>query len=129
IDSRGRYVWGSLPRMDADPQFCALLSRGGAAADGYGYFEVELLDLESSEQSYVENTAILTTTLRDRHGNVLRLVDFAPRCAMHGRSFHPIMAVRQVVPVHGAPAIRIRMRPAADYGGSRPKITHGSNHL
>src|SRR5690606_12258125 len=116
IDSRGRYVWGSFPRMDGDPFFCALLGGADGEREGPGLFEVELLDCQSSVQRYIENTAILTTTLRDSSGNALRIVDFAPRYQFHGRSFHPAMVIRQLVPAEGTPAVRIRLRPAADYG-------------
>jgi pentatricopeptide repeat protein len=39
------------------------------------------------------------------------------------------MLVRHVVPVTGAPAVRVRLRPAADYGSRDPEVTHGSNHI
>ena len=129
IDARGRYVWGSFPRMDADPLFCALLGGADAERKDRGILEVEMLDFESATQSYVENTAILSTMLRDTHGNALRLVDFAPRYQLHGRSFHPVMALRQIVPAQGTPAVRIRVRPSAGYGSREPKIVHGSNHI
>ncbi len=128
VDSRGRFVWGSFPRMDSDPFFCSLLEPTGAAA-GSGCFDIELQDFAESEQSYVENTAILTTTLRDRNGGEIRIVDFAPRYNQYGRSFHPVMAIRKIVPVAGSPAIRIRLRPAAGYGARPADVTHGSSHM
>jgi len=129
LDSRGRYVWGSFPRMDSDPFFCTLLNGVDEKNAQCGFFEVELLDVQTIEQRYIHNTAILTTTLRDESGNALNLVDFAPRFEQHGRSFHPIMVVRQIVPIAGTPAIRIRLRPSANYGSRRPDMTHGSNHI
>lgn len=126
IDGRGRYVWGSFPRMDSDPFFCTLL---GGDRTTSGFFEAELLDCDSATQSYVHNTAILKTTLRDASGNALEIVDFAPRLQLHGRSFHPVMVIRQLIPLEGTPAVRIRLRPAADYAARAPKITHGSNHI
>lgn len=128
IDSVGRFVWGSFPRLDSDPFFCSLLEPAGGERE-HGFFEIELQGLAQSEQAYVENTAILTTTLTDDSGNAVRIVDFAPRYQLYGRSFHPIMVSRQIVPVAGSPAIRIRFRPAADYGSRRPDVSHGSNHI
>jgi GH15 family glucan-1,4-alpha-glucosidase len=128
VDQLGRFVWGSFPRMDSDPMFCSLLGPKAEGGD-IGCFEIELLNFVSAEQSYIENTAILTTTLRDSMGGVLRIVDFAPRYIQYGRSFHPIMVVRNIVPVAGSPAIRIRLRPAADYGARRADLAHGSNHI
>ena len=43
--------------------------------------------------------------------------------------FHPVMVVRNIVPLAGRPAVRLRMRPAAEYGASRPQIKQGSNHV
>jgi GH15 family glucan-1,4-alpha-glucosidase len=132
IDSRGRFVWGSFPRMDSDPIFCSLL--GGreertATPESGGFFDLEMLDFAAATQEYIDNTAILKTTLRDASGGELQIVDFAPRYRQYGRSFHPVMIVRNIVPVSGRPAIRLRMRPATDYGARRPEIKQGSNHV
>ena len=128
IDSQGRYVWGSFPRVDSDPFFCSLLKSNGAD-DQSGFFAIDLVDFQSSKQSYVDNTAILTTTLVDSSGGAVKITDYAPRYQHFGRSFHPIMVVRQITPISGAPALRIRLRPDADYGSRKPDISHGSNHI
>ncbi|HUF72110.1 MAG TPA: glycoside hydrolase family 15 protein [Gammaproteobacteria bacterium] len=128
VDKVGRYVWGCFPRYDSDPVFCSLLNSDDGG-DRFGFFDIELQDFARSEQAYVENTAILSTTLIDGTGGAVRIIDYAPRYSQYGRSFHPIMVIRQVVPVGGAPAIRIRLRPATDYGSRRPAVTHGSNHI
>ena len=128
VDRRGSYVWGSFPRIDSDPFFCSLL-KSKDATDQTGFFAIDLLDFQSSEQSYVDNTAILTTTLYDLGGGAVKITDYAPRYQRFGRSFHPIMVVRHIMPLSGAPAMRIRLRPAADYGSGKPDIAHGSNHI
>lgn len=128
IDRMGRFVWGSFPRMDADPLFCSLLNPKGSDR-AIGCFEIEMLNFASAEQSYVENTAILTTTLRDRNGGELKIVDFAPRYTHFGRSFHPVMVIRNIVPVSGSPAVRIRLRPAAGYGARESGVAYGSSHI
>ena len=128
IDKFGRYVWGCFPRYDSDPVFCSLLEAGGEEQQ-VGFFDIELQDLAKAEQRYVENTAILTTTLTDASGGAIRITDYAPRYNQYGRSYHPIMAVRHIAPVAGAPAIKIRLRPAAEYGSRAPEVTHGSNHI
>ncbi len=128
IDNRGRIVWGSFPRMDSDPSFCTLLNP--QASDGTpGCFEIELDGFARAEQSYVDNTAILTTTLHDQNGGAVKIVDFAPRFNQFGRSYHPVMIVRNIVPVSGSPAVRIRLRPAAGYGARHATRTHGSSHI
>jgi GH15 family glucan-1,4-alpha-glucosidase len=128
VDRLGRFVWGSFPRFDSDPLFCSLLS-GDRDRVEYGFFDIELIGLASSEQRYIENTAILTTTLRDASGGAVHITDFAPRYRQYGRSFHPVMVIRTVTPVAGSPAIRVRCRPAADYGASRAGLAQGSNHI
>jgi len=128
IDPVGRIVWGCFPRYDSDPMFCSLLNPE-AGGEAFGFFDVDLQNFAHAEQAYVENTAILSTVLTDKAGNSVRIIDYAPRYLQYGRSYHPIMIVRQIVPLKGAPALRIRLRPAADYGGRRPGVTHGSNHI
>ena len=86
IDGRGRYVWGSFPRMDSDPFFCTLL---GGDRTTSGFFEAELLDCDSATQSYVHNTAILKTTLRDSSGNALEIVESRRGCSSTGEAFTP----------------------------------------
>ena len=110
LDSRARIVWCCLPRFDSDPRFCALLNDH---QDGdWGFYDVELYDLRESQRGYRENSAILETTLIDSHGAAIRITDFAPRFKQFGRVFRPGMLVRQIVPLAGAPRIRIRLRPA-----------------
>lgn len=128
VDARGRYVWGCFPRFDSDPAFCSLL-RSDDEADQFGFFDVELQGFSHAEQTYVENTAILSTTLTDDAGGAVRIIDYAPRYVQYGRSYHPIMTIRHIVPVADAPALRIRLRPAVDYGSRRPIVKHGSNHI
>ena len=128
IDRQGRIAWSCLPRVDGDPVFCSLLN-GEVDGAGFGFFDFELDDFARSEQYYLHNTAVLVTTLFDSHGSAVEITDFAPRFKQHGRFYRPVMAVRQLRPVIGNPRIRIRLRPAVDYGARRPETTHGSNHI
>ena len=128
VDCNGRHVWTCWPRPDGDPLFCSLL--GGDAGDaGIGFYDVLLDGWLRSEQEYLPNTAILRTTLYDARGGIVQLDDFAPRFTQFGRMFRPVMLIRNIVPVSGRPIIRIRLRPAANYGAQRPRITHGSHHI
>ena len=126
IDSRGRIVWCCLPRVDGDPTFCRLLAgdRGDA-----GVFAVELDGFAGAEQRYLRHTAVLATTLRDRRGAAVEIVDFAPRFKQYGRTFRPLSLVRRLRPAAGAPRIAIRLRPAHSWGAGRPERTRGSNHI
>jgi GH15 family glucan-1,4-alpha-glucosidase len=127
IDRQARIVWSCLPRFDGDPVFCSLLD--GAEGHETGFFSIELEDFARSEQCYLHNTAIVVTTLYDSHGSAVEITDFAPRFKQLGRVYRPIMTVRRISPVIGNPRIRIRLRPAMDYGANQPEITHGSNHI
>jgi GH15 family glucan-1,4-alpha-glucosidase len=128
IDAQGTIVWSCMPRFDGDAVFCSLLREGQDDQD-FGFFAVELADFARAEQAYVEHTAILSTRLHDRHGNVLEIVDFAPRFNQFGRMFCPMTLVRQIHPLYGSPRIRIKLRPACDYGSRRPDVTSGSSHV
>ena len=129
LDAQGRVVWSCLPRFDSDPAFCALLRTEDGPQDRGGLFEVELADLERSEQSYIAHTPILKTRLYDRHGGGVEITDFAPRFRQFGRLFCPVMLLRQIRPIAGSPRIRVRIRPLCEYGARRPAITWGSNHV
>ena len=126
LDGHGRIVWCCVPAFDGDPTFCALLSPTGPEG---GDFAIELEDFESAEQHYLVNTAVLRTVLRDRHGGAIEITDFAPRWHQHERFYRPVMLLRRVRPLTGAPRVRVRLRPLADYGARQPETTWGSNHL
>ena len=127
IDRNARVVWYCLPRFDGDPIFHALL---GAPAERKedGVFSVEIDGQTSSEQAYIPSTAVLRTVLRSSHGAV-EIIDFAPRYESRGRPYRPQAIIRIVRPLEGSPRIRIRCRPAYNYGATPPTLTHGSNHI
>jgi GH15 family glucan-1,4-alpha-glucosidase len=126
VDRQGTIVWSCFPRLDADPVFHALL---GAGQPGDGAFAIELQDLSRCEQHYVENTAVLCTRLWDAHGQGIEIRDFAPRFAMKGRMYRPLMLVRRVSVLAGAPQVRIRLRPRFEWGRTPPRLTQGSHHV
>jgi GH15 family glucan-1,4-alpha-glucosidase len=128
IDNRATVVWSCLPQLDADPAFCRLLRKDDETGLP-GYFEIEITDYLRSEQAYIANTAILVTTLYDSNGGAVQITDFAPRYEDFGRIFTPMMLLRRIEPLRGAPRIRIRLKPARDYGARGCEFTHGSNHI
>lgn len=127
IDRQGRIVWCCLPRFDGDPIFHALLGAPAEAPD-VGVFAIEMDRLDSVSQRYVDNTAILKTTLRGETG-AIEITDFCPRFYTRDRAFRPQMLVRKIVPIEGNPRIRIRLRPRFDYGLRAPTLTYGSHHI
>lgn len=129
IDQQARMVWCCMPRFDGDPVFNSLLANNGDVDSAGGLFDVQVDGFSNSEQSYLDNTAVLSTKLSDDAGRTLEVVDFAPRFNQFGRRFRPMAMVRILRPVEGNPRIRIRLRPRFDYGATVPRCTHGSNHI
>ncbi|MCC6241933.1 MAG: glycoside hydrolase family 15 protein [Gemmatimonadaceae bacterium] len=128
INERGDVVWACLPRFDSEPVFSSLV-HDPPSEDGDGRFSIDIAELQSTEQAYVENTAVLVTRLTDRSGGVVEISDFAPRFEQFGRVFCPTMLIRQVRRIAGHPRIRIRVRPTFQYGEQTPLRTSGSHHV
>lgn len=130
VDRQARIVWSCMPRFDSDPVFCSLLSDISPDDDGArGLFEIGVDGLMRSSQDYLTNTAVLRTEIEDAHGNLLEVIDLAPRFNLFNRRFRPTAIVRIVRPLRGRPRVRIRLRPMFDYGATEPTVTHGSNHI
>ena len=130
IDRDGRHVWSCAPRFDSDPVFSSLLSgRDAAEDDSLGHWSVDLEGCAETRQAYLRNTPILRTELIDAAGSSLEIIDFAPRYRQQGRIYRPTALVRLIRPLHGAPVIRIRLRPVAQWGARLAERTSGSNHI
>ncbi|MGJ7505397.1 glycoside hydrolase family 15 protein [Variovorax sp. ZT5P49] len=126
IDARGRAVWCCLPRFDGDPVFNALLHPGEDA----GAWSIDIEDFAEAKQWYEPNTAVLRTQLFDSAGQGVEITDFAPRFYSRSRYFRPLMMVRRVRPIAGAPRIRVSLDPRFQWGASAPvEVTRGSNHI
>ncbi|MBI3513461.1 MAG: glycoside hydrolase family 15 protein [Proteobacteria bacterium] len=128
IDRRARFVWCCLPRFDGDPVFCSLLA-GQQDDDGGGFLDTEIDRCVASDQRYLVNTAILTTTLTDADGQSVRIVDFAPRFKRYERVFRPRMLIRRIEAPSGACRVRIRIRPRVEFGRALPRVQSGSHHI
>ena len=59
IERNGRISWSCLPSYDGDPMFCRLMDNGNGER---GFFDIRLDGYTHSEQNYVRNTAVLSTT-------------------------------------------------------------------
>lgn len=131
VDRRAQIVWSCFPRFDGDPVFSALLDSPPAQSEGdqRGVFAIDMVGMQTCEQAYLENTAVLVSTLTDSHGNVLEITDFVPRFKNFDRMFRPPMLIRRVRPVKGRPRIRVRLKPHFEWGSQQPTMTRGSNHL
>lgn len=132
IDRRARIVWGCFPRFDRDPVFCSLIDNeadDGDDAPEKGFFAIELVGMTRCEQSYLDNTAILSSVLSDDQGNAIEILDFAPRFERYERFFRPPQLVRRVRRVSGRPRIRVLIKPCLGIGEEPDEITRGSNHV
>lgn len=94
-----------------------------------GFFDIVLEDFARSEQRYLTNTAVLETKLFDLHGNVLKIIDFAPRFECNGRTHCPTQFVRMLFNEVGVPRICVKIHPVCNYGKTICKRTFGSNHI
>lgn len=128
VDRSARIVWSCFPRFDGDPVFCSLMTGADDPEHG-GEFAIEVVDARECNQRYEENTAILVSEIVDARGNVVEVVDFAPRFRHLGRIFRPPQLVRRIRPLRGRPRVRIRVRPRFEWGARTPEETRGSHHL
>ena len=128
IDRRASVAWACMPRFDGDPLFSGLLE-GGSPEEERSRFDIEIEGFDRSRQTYVENTPVLVTTLRDLEGRTLEVTDFAPRFTHYGRRHRPVALVRILRPLEGQPRIRIRVRPRFGDVRRAPEVTRGSNHV
>ncbi len=130
IDRQGRHIWCCAPRVDSDPVFAALLGdRDPESDEAPGLWALDVHHLTEASQEYLRNTPILRTQLVDAKGGALEIIDFAPRYLQHGRIYRPTAMIRIVRPLAGAPMVRIRLRPAADWGARPAERTSGSNNV
>ena len=129
INASGDVVWMCVPGFDGDPVFCSLLQAPPDGADAAGHFAIDLVDCVRSEQEYMLNTPVLVTRLFDRDGASVEITDVMPRFHQYGRVFNPMMLVRRITRIAGSPRIRIRLRPADQYGARPAAASTGSHHI
>ncbi len=119
-------AWLCWPRFDSSFVFGSLLDteRGGSFA---------LLPADGppaeTRQYYLENTNILCSDVTTADGSQYRVTDFAPRFPQYDRYYRPLMLIRKVEPLKGAPRIRVTCQPVADYGAQPLDPHRSSNHL
>jgi GH15 family glucan-1,4-alpha-glucosidase len=124
ISRMGDVVWLCWPRFDSSFVFGSLLDeeRGGR------YSIRPAGDQFTTTQSYLPNTNVLRTRF-EAHDGAFDILDFAPRFHQHDRYFRPTMLIRILVPLRGAPLVKVVCRPTWNYGAHGLKCSVGSNHL
>ncbi|MBV8496773.1 MAG: glycoside hydrolase family 15 protein [Gammaproteobacteria bacterium] len=128
VRADGSVPWCCWPRPDGDPIFCELLANR-PGDDAWGVYAIRLVDQKECTLSYCRNTAILQSIARDARGNAIRILTWCPRYMRQGRLFRPTMLIRRIEPISGRPAVVIRLRPAANYGGRAFTRFLGSHHV
>ena len=124
IDKDTNISWLCMPRFDSDFIFGGMLDRKKG-----GKFTVlpESGDYTST-QTYVENTNILETIVRNGSDSY-KVTDFAPRFKNYDRYYKPLMLIRKVEPISGSPKIRIECQPVTERGQIQLTPSQGSNHI
>lgn len=129
IDTKARVVWACFPRPDSAPVFSALLEPVCGGSQESGFFEITLNNLATLSQSYVRNTPILRTLLRDEDGNEAEIIDYCPRFRQYGRIYRPLSFVRLIRPLKGTPQLIVRLRPTVATGTAAATALPGSSHI
>src|SRR6185295_8869337 len=123
IERSGSVVWCCLPRFDAEPVFSRLLDH-----EQGGQFLIGPADGGMGKQRYLDNTNVVETVFRTDDGS-FRVIDFAPRFAVHERMFRPTQMIRIIEPLQGSPRVRIRCEPRLGWSTAAPAQTWGSHHV
>jgi GH15 family glucan-1,4-alpha-glucosidase len=124
IDTTANVVWQCLPRFDSSFIFGGLLDpvKGGRFSISPQSGE------ECTQQSYIENTNVLTTRFETEDG-AFEVIDCAPRFQRFDRYFKPLMMVRKIRRISGNPRVVVRCEPRGDYGEKTAEVSLASNHL
>jgi GH15 family glucan-1,4-alpha-glucosidase len=124
INTNANIVWMCWPQFDSSFIFGNLL-------DGQkgGQFSI-LPNTEhfKTSQHYIENTNILVTEFESSEGK-FRVTDFAPRFYQYDRYYKPLMLIRKIEPVSGAPRTKVSCKPMGQYGELIPEENQGSSHI
>jgi GH15 family glucan-1,4-alpha-glucosidase len=123
VERSGSVVWCCLPRFDSEPVFSRLLDD-----ELGGQFLIGPADGGMGSQRYLDNTNVVETTFKTEDGS-FRVIDFAPRFAVHERMFRPTQLIRIVEPLQGSPRVRIRCEPRLGWSKAAPAQTWGSHHV
>ncbi|MBV7530123.1 glycoside hydrolase family 15 protein [Chitinophaga sp. sic0106] len=115
--------WLCWPRMDSTFLFGGLLDKQKG-----GEFSILPEGHFTSHQYYMENTNILCTEITTNEGSY-RITDIAPRFVQYERFFKPLILIRKVEPLEGAPRIKVKCRPVCEYGSRELAPLRGSSHI
>ena len=117
-------AWMCWPRFDSSFIFGKMLDQ----EKGGDFCVAPSEGIKKSYQYYLENTNILCTEITSASGTY-RVTDFAPRFFQQDRYFKPLMLIRKIERLDGAPNLVVRCKPKGNYGEVTPEPSFGSNHI
>ncbi|WP_151086173.1 glycoside hydrolase family 15 protein [Hymenobacter baengnokdamensis] len=115
--------WLCWPRFDSSFVVGPLLDEQKG-----GEFSIRPATAFTSSQYYIQNTNVLCTEITTAEGSY-RVTDFAPRFLQYERYYKPLMLIRKVEPLTGAPRVRVACRPVGEYGQLELTRRRSSNHI
>lgn len=115
--------WLCWPRFDSSFVFGKMLDENKG-----GEFSILPVGEYTSSQFYLENTNVICTDITCETGKY-RITDFAPRFKQYDRFFKPLMLVRKLELMEGAPRVNVKCEPMAGYGARKLNSVRGSNHI
>ncbi len=124
IGTDSNIAWMCWPRFDSSFIFGNILDK----EKGGSFSILPESTIESSHQYYIENTNILCTEIKSKHGQY-RITDFAPRFKQYDRYFKPLMLIRKIEPIAGMPQVKITCDPKGAYGEKSATQYEASNHI
>ena len=102
--------WLCLPFFDSPSVFAKLLD-----ADRGGCFKIEGIDTKTVHQRYVDDTAILKTTVETAHGT-FEINDYMPRFTMGPDNYYcPSEIHRSLIVLAGQPRIQVHLCAMPNY--------------
>ncbi len=124
VDNKANVKWQCWPKFDSSFIFGSLLDE-----EKGGNFSISSEDKNATtRQYYIKNTNVLCTEFKSGEDS-FRVTDFAPRFEQFERNYRPLMLIRKIEPINGTPKIKVVCNPVGDYGGTKPEVQFGSNHL
>lgn len=124
INRDSNVAWMCWPRFDSSFIFGGMMD-----AELGGSFSIKPpTGIVGTQQHYVENTNVLRTEIESAEGRY-RITDFAPRFFQSDRYFKPLMFIRKIEPLEGAPKVIVTCDPRSDYGKVKPQHYYASNHI
>lgn len=117
--------WACFPRFDSPSVFARLLDE-----DKGGHFAIYPENPDyTSHQYYLTNTNILITEYTCPGEGSFCVVDFVPRFRQYERYFKPCSIFRKIIPLSGAPRVRVDCMPKLNYAKGETISRLGSNHI